>query len=82
MKNEEVAKELELLFIAQFRGSNSQRLATLCRGTAPWDSLKHIELISAIEMKFSIRFSFTDAMNANTLTDIQQIVVRLLSSRI
>lgn len=66
------------VFLSQFLGSSPERISNLRRGTAPWDSLKHIELINAIEAEFGVRFSFADAIAANSLEEIQRILDRLL----
>lgn len=73
-----VGSRLEQVFLCQFLGSSQERILKLRRGTAPWDSLKHIELINAIEAEFSVRFSFADAIAANSIEEIQNILERLL----
>ena len=39
-----------------------------------WDSLTHIELVSAIENKFSIQFSFREVMNFHSVSDIIDVI--------
>lgn len=73
-----VGSRLEQVFLSQFLGSSRERILKLRRGTAPWDSLKHIELINAIEAEFNVRFGFTDAMAADSIEEIQKILERLL----
>jgi acyl carrier protein len=75
--NSEFEKRLAGVFAKQFQGSSSERLLQLRRGIAPWDSLKHIELINVIESDFSVRFSFADAVSANSFDDILSILERL-----
>lgn len=73
-----VGMRLEQVFLSQFQGSSPERILKLRRGSAPWDSLKHIELINAIEADFGVRFSFADAIAANSIEEIQKILERLL----
>lgn len=75
-----VEKKLEAIFTGLFRGSSSDRLLTLRRGTAPWDSLKHIEVINTLEQEYQVRFSFSDAIAANSIEEIQTILNRLVAS--
>lgn len=80
MNNSETGAGSRLMqvFLSQFLGSSQDRILKLRRGTAPWDSLKHIELINAIEAEFGVRFSFADAIAANSIDEIQGILDRLL----
>jgi len=75
--NSELEKRLAGVFAQQFQGSSSERLLQLRRDIAPWDSLKHIELINVIESDFGVRFSFSDAVSANSFEEILAILDRL-----
>jgi acyl carrier protein len=39
-----------------------------------WDSLTHLELITAVETEFKIKFSFTEVMEFNTVGDMMQAI--------
>ena len=42
--------------------------------TANWDSLRHIELILAVENAYNIRFAITEVMNMQNLGDMREIL--------
>ncbi|MBN8539048.1 MAG: acyl carrier protein [Deltaproteobacteria bacterium] len=75
--NSKSEKSLAQVFEQQFQGSSQERLLQLRRGTAPWDSLKHIELVNAIEAEFRVRFSFAEATSANSFEEILAILNQL-----
>jgi acyl carrier protein len=35
-----------------------------------WDSLSHMMIISEIEKRFNVKFSFSDVLNFNTMADL------------
>lgn len=37
-------------------------LSALIRGQYPWDSIKHIELLNAIELEFKIKLNLKDSL--------------------
>jgi acyl carrier protein len=39
-----------------------------------WDSLSHLELITAVENEFKIKFSFTEVMEFNTVGDMMRAI--------
>ncbi len=43
-----------------------------------WDSLKHIQLLSAVEKKFGIEIKFRDSLKMTTLQDIMDVVEQYL----
>ncbi len=42
--------------------------------TPNWDSLRHIELILAVENAYNIRFAITEVMNMQNLGDMREIL--------
>jgi acyl carrier protein len=44
------------------------------RGLDSWDSLKHMEFISALEVKFKIEMSFDEIVSIQTIGDIKNIL--------
>lgn len=70
--------DLEQVFFRLFQGASDERILELKRGIAPWDSLKHIELLTALEAEFNVQFSFADAVAANSFDEIKVILDRLL----
>lgn len=50
------------------------KLETTAADIEGWDSLTHIELVSAIENKFSIQFSFREVMHFNSVSDMIDVI--------
>lgn len=44
------------------------------RNTESWDSLRHIELVLAVESAFDIRFSTSEMTSLYSLADVRQIL--------
>ena len=44
------------------------------RSTRSWDSLKHLELVMAIEGTYSVQFSMPEIVGLNSLGNIRQIL--------
>ncbi len=44
------------------------------RSIESWDSLKHMELIAAIESELDIELSFEEIISINSLNDIKKIL--------
>ncbi len=44
------------------------------RSTRSWDSLKHLELVMAIEGAYSVQFSMPEIAGLNSLGNIRQIL--------
>ncbi|MGI9512129.1 MAG: acyl carrier protein [Anderseniella sp.] len=45
------------------------------RNTENWDSLRHIELILAVETAFSVTFSMTEMVSMKDLGDMRALLV-------
>ena len=45
-----------------------------------WDSLKHMNLIVALETTFGIQFEMEDIMAMDSIGSIQQVVVRMCAN--
>ncbi len=73
-----IAKEkVEAFFIREFGKGVTDQVWTLKRGNAPWDSLRHIELINAFELQFSLQLNFDEACSLSKAEDF----VKILESR-
>ncbi|MDF2438059.1 MAG: putative acyl carrier protein [Bacteroidota bacterium] len=48
--------------------------STSAKDIKMWDSLTHLELITAVETEFNIRFSFTEVMEFNTVGDMMHAI--------
>ena len=50
------------------------------KGTAEWDSLKHLILISNLEAEFNVSIEPEDITEMNSISDIEAVMIRLLKS--
>ena len=48
--------------------------ATMMENTDTWDSLRHMELVMAIEEKLQVEFDSTELMELVSLADIKRIL--------
>ena len=53
-------KRLDMIFMKIFPSTTD--LSALIRGQYPWDSIKHIELLNAIELEFKIKLNLKDSL--------------------
>jgi acyl carrier protein len=51
---------------------------TTARDVKAWDSLMHIQLVTAIEKKFKIRFTLGEIQNFKNVGDLQACVIKHL----
>lgn len=73
-RRDEASKLVEAFFKKEFGPYSSEGIWTMKRGQAPWDSLKHIELINAFEVRFSIQLNFEQASCLSTASDFVNIL--------
>jgi acyl carrier protein len=45
------------------------------QNTARWDSLRHIEVILAVESAFNVRFTMTEIASLSKLGDIRRVLL-------
>ena len=74
MNREEV--EIRALKILEIVLKCSPRKITSRENTPAWDSLKHIEVIFAIEDEFAVRFTEEDLSKANSLESIVDVLLK------
>lgn len=48
--------------------------ATLASAVPGWDSLKHVEVIAAIERAYAIRFKTLEVLRMKNIGDLQRLV--------
>jgi len=71
MNKADILKETQQIFQMVFMDSSLQiNLDTKAEDIDLWDSLSHIELITAIENKFNIHISFREVMNFQYVGDM------------
>jgi acyl carrier protein len=79
MKREEILEITGSVFREVFMDDSLQiSLQSHAGEISGWDSMTHIELISAIENRFSIQFSFREIMNFNTVSDMIDMIEKHL----
>jgi acyl carrier protein len=71
MKKSEILKEINKIFIDVFE-DNSIVLteATTTTDVEAWDSLNHIQMITAVEKHYKIRFKLNDLLNFKNVGDL------------
>ena len=65
MNDEQIIKKLSDIFIDTL-GINEFELSITMDEIAEWDSLKHIQLLTAVEATFGIEIQFEDAIEMIT----------------
>ncbi|MCW3085628.1 MAG: acyl carrier protein [Bacteroidetes bacterium] len=43
-----------------------------------WDSLTHLELITAVETEFNLKFSFSEVMGFNNAGDMLRLIEKIM----
>lgn len=75
MSREEILNVTRAIFKEVFMEESLEiKLETTAADIEGWDSLTHIELVSAIENKFSIQFSFREVMHFNSVSDMIDVI--------
>lgn len=68
-------KQIQLVFRNVFQDNGIVITEkTSAKDIKMWDSLTHLELISAIEETFQIQFSFAEVMKFNTVGDMMSAI--------
>jgi acyl carrier protein len=75
MEQTEILKELNKIFIEVFE-DESIVLAdnTTTSDIDAWDSLNHIQMITAVEKKFKIRFKLNELLNFKNVGDLSNSI--------
>ena len=73
MEQPEILKELNKIFIEVFE-DDSIVLAdnTTTSDIDAWDSLNHIQMITAVEKKFKLRFKLNELLNFKNVGDLSK----------
>ena len=53
------------------------QLPGLKRGTPPWDSLKHLELLNALELAYNIQFTLDNALEITDLLSARTVLEKI-----
>lgn len=69
--------ELELIFKETLGVPPNQSVEELFfNGTPAWDSVGHMELVSAIEEKFEVKFSMDEILDLESFDDFRRALER------
>lgn len=67
--------QLESLFASVLREPvDKMNDETSPRNTRNWDSLKHIELVMAVEAAYSVQFTMPEISSLNSLGNVRQLL--------
>ena len=67
--------QLEALFANILREPvDSMNDETSPRNTSNWDSLKHIELVMAVEATYAVQFTMPEIAGLNSLGNVRQLL--------
>ena len=80
MEKNEILKELNKIFIKIFEDDSIVlNENTTTEDVAAWDSLNHIQMITAVEKHFKIRFELNDLLNFKNVGDLCEGIQKKLS---
>lgn len=71
MENDAILVEVNKIFIEVFEDTSiklNENITT--EDIAAWDSLTHIQMITAVEKRFKIRFELNDLLNFRNVGDL------------
>lgn len=77
--NDEMKQQINEIVAGILEVNSSETNLFDRESNSTWDSLKHLEIIMAIEEEFDIRFSTTEVTNIKTAADLYELVNRKLS---
>lgn len=72
--DESLGSRLERVFASVFAGRLAFSMDLARRGESRWDSLKHIELLIALEREFGLRFDGSDATEMDSVPRIIELL--------
>lgn len=74
-------RESVITLLAQLFGRTIPLSAEFCRESEPdWDSIRHLELVFALEDEFNVRFSPNDIQDLDSAKGIVHVLERYLDS--
>lgn len=68
-----IRDRLEATFLGLF-GADAATANSMTRGVEPWDSLRHLELVFAVEDEFGVALSAEVIADVMTLADLARVV--------
>jgi acyl carrier protein len=76
MKNMEIIKQINII-VCEILNDNNIVLTseTTAKDVEGWDSLNNIQIITAIEKHFKLKFNLNEILELNTIADICKLIV-------
>jgi acyl carrier protein len=73
-------KELKRIVVETLKIQESDYHEDLTAGDIPaWDSIGHVNLLMAVEKEFDVAFDVTDAIDIESVADLQDMVRKYLA---
>lgn len=80
MNREQLLKELNLIFINIFEDESILlKDTTTTDDIETWDSLTHIQMITAVEKRYKIRFDLNELLNLKNVGDLCNAVLKAVN---
>lgn len=80
MKHQEIMQQIQEIFRENFDNSTLVITRDTCAEDIPeWDSLEHINILTAVEQHFRVKFALDDLHSLSCVGDIADFVARQLS---
>jgi len=82
MSNPSTDEKLKKIVIDVLKIQESDYQEDLAAGDHPlWDSIGHVNLLMAVEQGFEITFDVTDAIDIESVADLQDMVKKYLAQK-
>ena len=80
MDKEELLKELNLIFIDIFEDDSIVlKDTTTTEDIESWNSLNHIQMITAVEKRYKIRLNLHELLNLKNVGDLCNVVLKAMN---
>lgn len=82
MEESTINDKLKTIVIETLKISASDYSDDLAAGDIPqWDSIGHVNLLMAVEQGFGVAFDVTDAIDIESVSDLQDMLRKYLSEK-
>lgn len=82
MTNEQIDEKLKQIVIETLKIPEADYSDDLAAGDHPqWDSIGHVNLLMAVEQGFEVAFDVTDAIDIESIADLQDMVRKYLAQK-
>lgn len=82
MTNEQIDEKLKQIVIETLKIPAADYSDDLAAGDHPqWDSIGHVNLLMAVEQGFEVAFDVTDAIDIESVADLQDMVRKYLAQK-